>query len=222
MKRKILIALTVLAMLAGAAMTVYPLISNALYQNRQNELTAYYEELVYDVPEAERSAQWDDCRAYNESLRDGGVQLTDPFDPDRLTADAHPYVDLLNLSGDGSMGSLEIPAIGCSLMIYHGTDEAVLQKGVGHLQGSSLPVGGEGSHAVLSAHTGLPGKALFTNLDRLETGDVFYLHILGQTLAYQVDQIRVVLPQETDSLLIDAKQDYVTLVTCTQIGRAHV
>lgn len=218
MKKKILIALAVLVMLTGAAMAVYPLIVNGLYQKQQEELADYYDSVVYELPEEQSNAQWQDCWDYNESLLEGGVRLTDPFDAERLNTDTHPYVDLLDLTGDGTMGSIEIPAIRCNLMIYHGTDEDVLQKGVGHLQGSSLPVGGTGSHAVLSAHTGLPGKELFTNLDQLETGDVFYLHILGETLAYQVDQIRVVLPEETEDLRIDAQQDYVTLVTCTPYG----
>lgn len=116
------------------------------------------------------------------------------------------------------MGSIEIPSIDVNLVIYHGTEEEVLQKGVGHLQGTSLPVGGTGTHSVLSAHTGLPNKKLFTDLDQLEPGDVFYLHILGETLAYKVDQILTVLPHETDALMIDSTQDYVTLVTCTPYG----
>jgi len=218
MKRKLMIALTVLVMILGASMALYPFISNLLYQRQQDELAEFYNGLAYAMPEQTRSAEWESCAAYNAVLLDGGVRLTDPFDTDRLNQNAHPYLDLLNLNGDGGMGTLEIPSIQCNLTVYHGTDETILQKGVGHLQGSSLPVGGTGTHCVLSAHTGLPGKELFTNLDQLEAGDVFYLHVLGETLAYQVDQVHVVLPEETRDLMIDSEQDYVTLVTCTPYG----
>lgn len=116
------------------------------------------------------------------------------------------------------MGSIDIPSIGVDLVIYHGTEEETLQKGVGHLQGSSLPTGGIGTHCILSAHTGLSDKKLFTDLDQLEEGDQFYIHILGEIHAYQVDQIKVVLPDETEDLQINAQEDYVTLVTCTPYG----
>ena len=205
-------------MIAGIGILLYPAVSNLMYEQRQKELAEYYESIVTEMPEEEKDSQWEECRIYNDDLRAGGVLLTDPFDEAQLDPSAHPYVDLLNAAGDGAMGSLEIPAIGVDLVIYHGTEEEVLQKGVGHLQGSSLPVGGTGTHAVLSAHTGLSDKKLFTDLDQLEKGDTFYIHVLGDILAYQVDQIKVVLPSDTEDLQINAEEDYVTLITCTPYG----
>lgn len=218
MKRKVFTVLAVLIMTAGIGILLYPVVSNLLYEQRQKELTEYYDNIVTELPEEEKDSQWEECRLYNDDLRSGGVLLTDPFDGAQLDPAAHPYVDLLNAAGDGAMGSLEIPAIGVDLVIYHGTEEEILQKGVGHLQGSSLPVGGTGTHAVLSAHTGLSDKKLFTDLDQLEEGDTFYIHVLGEVLAYQVDQIKVVLPSETEDLQINAEEDYVTLITCTPYG----
>lgn len=218
MKRKIFTAIAVLVMLAGIAVMLYPLVSNLLYERQQEELTEFYADKAEEIPEEEKNEQLEECRIYNDNLRSGGVLLTDPFEGAQLDPSAHPYVDLLNITGDGAMGSLEIPAIGVNLVIYHGTDEEVLQKGVGHLQGSSLPIGGIGTHSVLSAHTGLSSKKLFTDLDQLEEGDVFYIHVLNEDLAYQVDQIKVVLPSDTEDLQINAEEDYVTLITCTPYG----
>lgn len=218
MKRKIFTAIAVLVMMVGIAVMLYPLVSNLLYERQQEELTEFYADKAEEVPEEEKNEQLEECRIYNGNLRSGGVLLTDPFEGAQLDPAAHPYVDLLNITGDGAMGSLEIPAIGVDLVIYHGTDEEVLQKGVGHLQGSSLPIGGTGTHSVLSAHTGLSSKKLFTDLDQLEEGDVFYIHVLNEDLAYQVDQIKVVLPSDTEDLQINAEEDYVTLITCTPYG----
>ncbi len=218
MKRKIFTVLAILVILTGLVLLFYPMISNMLYQRKQQDMIEYYDNLVYERPKEELDSMWEDCRIYNEGLLDHTIKLTDPFDEERLLLDEHPYIDLLNINGDGAMGSIEIPAINCNLVIYHNTDETVLEKGIGHLQGTSLPVGGIGTHAVLSGHTGNANKELFTNLDRLEAGDVFYLHILGETLAYQVDNICVVLPDETGALAIDRDKDYVTLVTCTPYG----
>lgn len=219
MKRRwVFNVIAVIIVLAGAAALFYPMISNHLYQQSQQELAEYYENLTEEMPQEQIDEMRIACDEYNESLRSQVVQLTDPFDENAYSLEEHPYVDLLNPDGDGAMGSLEIPAIGCRLVIYHGTGSDVLAKGIGHLQGTSLPVGGIGTHAVLSGHTGTSDKKLFTDLDRLKTGDVFYIHVLGDTLAYQVDQILVVLPNETDSLVIDREQDYVTLVTCTPYG----
>ncbi len=218
MKKRIINLLTILIVLIGAVVLLYPMVSNMLYQRSQKERAEYYDNMVQELPEEETDSMWELCWEYNESLLDLKVQITDPFDEQEYDLAEHPYVDLLNAAGDGVMGYIEIPAINCLLPIYHGADAESLSKGVGHLQGTSLPVGGTGSHAVLSAHTGTPNRELFTNLDQLETGDVFYLHILDEILAYQVDQILVVLPDETDSLVIDRDEDYVTLVTCTPYG----
>lgn len=219
MWRKCLTLASVLVFLVGIGVLAYPVVSNLYYESQQKELTAYYDSLVQDIlPQEEVPAGLEKCRDYNEGLLKGGVLLTDPFDESQLDPTAMPYAGLLNVDGDGAMGYITIPSIQVNLVIYHGTTEEVLQKGVGHLQGTSLPVGGTGTHCVLSAHSGLSSKKLFTDLEQVVEGDVFYLHVLGQTLAYQVDQIQVVLPSETDSLRIDANHDYVTLVTCTPYG----
>ena len=218
MKTKLITIIAVLVVIAGAGILVYPIISNMMFQNSQQELIDFYDSQINEIPEKKKDSMLEECRNYNSSLLDSKVQLTDPFDTDALQIEEHPYVDLLNQNGDGAMGSIEIPGINCKLVIYHGTDESVLAKGVGHLQGTSLPIGGKGTHSVLSGHTGTADKELFTNLDQLDTGDVFYIHVWGETLAYQVDNKEVVLPDETDSLYIDRERDLVTLITCTPYG----
>ena len=219
MKQKILTILAILVFLAGISLLAYPAVSNLLYEKEQEELMEHYDSIVGENLTAdEQEAELQECREYNRGLLQGGVLLTDPFDMSQLDPSAMPYAGLLNVDQEGGMAYLRIPAIDVELMIYHGTEEEVLQKGVGHLQGSSLPVGGTGTHCVLSAHTGLNDKKLFTDLDQLENGDIFYIHVLGEILAYQVDQIRVVLPEETEDLKINAREDYVTLVTCTPYG----
>ena len=218
MKTKLITIIAVLVVIAGAGILVYPIISNMMFQNSQQELIDFYDSQINEIPEKKKDSMLEECRNYNSGLLDSKVQLTDPFDTDALQIEEHPYVDLLNQNGDGAMGSIEIPGINCKLVIYHGTDESVLAKGVGHLQGTSLPIGGKGTHSVLSGHTGTADRELFTNLDQLDTGDVFYIHVWGETLAYQVDNKEVVLPDETDSLYIDRERDLVTLITCTPYG----
>lgn len=219
MKQKILTILAIMVFLAGISLLAYPAVSNLLYEKEQEELMEHYDSIVGEKMTADEQAEeLQECRDYNRGLLQGGVLLTDPFDMSQLDPSAMPYAGLLNVDQEGGMAYLRIPAIDVELMIYHGTEEEVLQKGVGHLQGSSLPVGGTGTHCVLSAHTGLNDKKLFTDLDQLENGDIFYIHVLGEILAYQVDQIRVVLPEETEDLKINAREDYVTLVTCTPYG----
>lgn len=160
-----------------------------------------------------------DAQAYNRSLLDSEAYLTDPFDPEAvLDPTVEPYASLLNVQGDGVMGYVEIPSISVKLPIYHGTTQDVLDKGVGHLQNTSLPVGGESTHAVLTGHTGLAGKRLFTDLSLMKEGDVFFIHVLGDTLAYQVDEIHIVEPDETDYLVIEKGKDRVTLLTCYPYG----
>ena len=211
--------MAILVFLAGISLLAYPAVSNLLYEKEQEELLEHYDSIVGENLTAdEQAAELQECREYNRGLLQGGVLLTDPFDMSQLDPSAMPYAGLLNVDQEGGMAYLRIPAIDVELMIYHGTEEEVLQKGVGHLQGSSLPVGGTGTHCVLSAHTGLNDKKLFTDLDQLENGDIFYIHVLGEILAYQVDQIQVVLPEETEDLKINAQEDYVTLVTCTPYG----
>lgn len=219
MKQKLITILIILVFLGGVGLLAYPAVSNLYYEKQQESLTDYYDSKVMEeIPDEDRTAEFQECWNYNQGLLKGGVLLTDPFDESQLDPTSMPYAGLLNVDGEGGMGYIRIPAINVKLMIYHGTTEDVLQKGVGHLQGSSLPVGGTGSHCVLSAHTGLNNKKLFTDLDQLKEGDQFYIHVLGEVLAYQVDQIKVVLPDETDDLKINAEKDYVTLITCTPYG----
>lgn len=218
MKNKIITIAAVLIVLTGAVILMYPIVSNMLFQNSQQELIDYYDNQIKELTVEEKASMLKDCEEYNRGLLDSKVQLTDPFDTDALQLEEHPYVDLLNQNGDGAMGSIEIPAIHCKLVVYHNTNEEALAKGIGHLQGTSLPVGGKGTHCVLSGHTGTADKELFTNLDQLKNGDIFYLHVWGEVFAYQVDQKQIVLPTETDSLYIDRDADRVTLITCTPYG----
>lgn len=196
----------------------FPIFSNIMFERRQEFLSNYYKEQASKFSVEEIDSRIQECIEYNHALLERGVFLTDPFNNEQKSSDKIVYENLLNLYGDGGMGSIEIPGITNNLIIYHGVEEDVLQKGVGHLSGSSLPVGGEGTHCLLSAHSGLSSKKLFTDLDCVKEGDIFYLHILGETLAYKVDQIRTILPYETDSLKIEKDKDYVTLITCTPYG----
>ena len=219
MKKRLITAIAILTVLAGLGILAYPVVSNILFRNSQLELIEFYEKQVRELRPEQKSKMLDDCREYNEGLLTSRIRLTDPFDPDSFQVeDEHPYIDLLNQNGDGAMGSIDIPAINCRLIIYHSTDDESLAKGVGHLQGTSLPVGGKGSHCVLSAHTGTADKELFTNLDQLRENDVFYIRVWGDILAYKVDDRKVILPTQTDDLHIDKEHDYVTLVTCTPYG----
>lgn len=199
-------------------MICYPIFSNYTYERDQEKLAERYDNVVRQQDTETITRHFEECDNYNFDLLDGGAVLTDPFDETQLDPDTMPYAGLLNILGDGVMGTLEYPGVTDRLAIYHGTRPSELQKGIGHLQGTSLPVGGTGTHCVLSAHSGLSEKKLFTNLDKAEIGDVFYLYILDRTLAYRVDSVKVVLPSETKDLMIHAEHDYVTLITCTPYG----
>ena len=215
MKKKgnhLITLLLVLIFLLGLSLLLYPSVSdywNSFHQTRA--ITSYAQE-VANLDQARYDRLWEDAKAYNQSLlgRDNAYLLSD--------AQKEEYNRLLNVSGLGVMGYIEIPGIGCSLPIYHGTEESVLQIAVGHLEWTSLPVGGESTHCVLSGHRGLPSAKLFTNLDKLVVGDLFMLRILDEVLTYEVDQILIVEPQETDALKIEEGKDYCTLVTCTPYG----
>lgn len=215
MKKKgnhLITLLLVLIFLLGLSLLLYPSVSdywNSFHQTRA--ITSYAQE-VANLDQARYDRLWENARAYNQSLlgRDNAYLLSD--------AQKEEYDRLLNVSGLGVMGYIEIPGIGCSLPIYHGTEESVLQIAVGHLEWTSLPVGGESTHCVLSGHRGLPSAKLFTNLDKLVVGDLFMLRILDEVLTYEVDQILIVEPQETDALKIEEGKDYCTLVTCTPYG----
>ena len=195
----------------------YPFISNYVYEQRQQDVITEYESQQNGKKNTEKELEA--AREYNNSLAAANVTVTDPFDPEALSGfNGKEYETLLDANGEGMMGYLEIPVIGVRLGIYHGTGEKVLKNGVGHLKNTSLPIGGEGTHAVLSAHTGLPEKKLFTDLELMKKGDVFYIHVSGETLAYETDRIKVVEPQDTGELRIQEGKDYVTLVTCTPYG----
>lgn len=200
------------ALLVGIGMMLYPSVSDWWNSMHQSRAIATYQQAVSDNSADANQRMWDEAVAYNQSLpRDGGrFTLTDE--------ERARYERTLDVTGTGIMGYVEIPKISVSLPIYHGTDDTVLQIAVGHIPGSSLPVGGEGTHCVVSGHRGLPSARLFTDIDQLREGDVFMLHVLGKTLTYQVDQIRVVLPDELDDLAIDDGLDLCTLVTCTPYG----
>ena len=202
-----------LLFLIGLSILLYPMVSDAWNRYRDSMLISDYSSSVSSDENAEKiDSMWKAAQEYNEQIKQESVP--DAFSVRDGQTDS-TYESLLNLNGDGMMGYVEIPMIGQSIPIYHYTTDESLEKGAGHLFGSSLPVGGESTHAILSAHRGLPSAKLFTDLNLVEKGDVFYLHILDKTLAYEVDQIQTVLPEETDSLAITEGKDYVTLVTCT-------
>lgn len=202
----------VLILLAGLSLLLYPAVSNYWNSLHQTRAIATYAQEVAHLDANLYDQMWKDARAYNQSLltRSNTYLLSDEQKAE--------YDALLNVSGLGIMGYIEIPQIDVSLPIYHGAGESVLQVAVGHLDWSSLPVGGDSSHCVLSAHRGLPSAKLFTNLDKLQTGDTFMLRVLDEVLTYEVDQILIVEPQETDDLRIVEGRDDCTLVTCTPYG----
>lgn len=202
----------VLVFLAGLSLLLYPSIANYWNSFHATRAIASYAETVASMSEDEYECAWTDARAYNEALTSQPATF-------RLSEKQQKrYESMLNISGTGVMGYIEIPSIHVNLPIYHGTDEAVLQVAAGHVEWSSLPTGGSGTHCVLSGHRGLPSAKLFTNLDELHEGDTFTLHILNEILTYEVDQIHIVLPEETKDLTIQEGQDYCTLVTCTPYG----
>ena len=205
-------ALLVLILLVGLSLLLYPSVSDYWNSFHQTRAIASYVEQVANLDNDTYDQLWEDARAYNRSLllRDNAFLLSEEQKAD--------YVRLLDVSGLGIMGYIEIPAIDVSLPIYHGTEESVLQIAVGHLDWTSLPVGGMSTHCVLSGHRGLPSAKLFTNLDKLAEGDVFMLRVLDEVLTYKVDQVLIVEPHETDALHIVEGEDYCTLVTCTPYG----
>ncbi len=211
-KRVFLSVILDLVFIAGICLLLYPSFSNWWNEQHMSRAVASYQETVSSMSEEDYSSYLAAAEKYNESL----LSAQDRWDAnDSVNAS---YDSLLVLPGTDIMGYLSIPSIDVQLPIYHGTDAAVLQVGVGHLEGSSLPIGGKGTHAVLSGHTGLSSARLLTDLDKLTEGDTFTITVLNETLTYEVDQILVVLPEEMDSLAIDPDEDYVTLVTCTPYG----
>ncbi len=215
---RVRVIVAILALLVGAAFIAYPFVSDAVNQAREREVVETTIQSVYNTDEATLEAARQRAYEYNENLLDGRAVVTDPFDPDAERPNDEDYNEALNLSGDGVMCTINIPKVRLELPVYHTTDESVLSHGVGHLQGTSLPIGGESSHCVLSGHTGLPTMKIFDNLDQLEVGDYFIISVLGEDHAYEVTSVEVVLPEETDSLVIERGRDLCTLVTCTPYG----
>ena len=212
MKQRISTILLILVFLVGLSLLLYPTISNYWNSRHQSKAIAGYVEEVYNLKEEQCAVLWESALKYNQSLAKIGNQWS-------IGAEQKAkYVKELDISGNGIMGYIEIPDISCSLPIYHGTRDAVLQIAIGHLEGTSLPVGGTNSHCVLSGHRGLPSAELFTHIDKLAPGDIFMLNILDQTLTYEVYEILTVLPNEVDALAIEKDKDLCTLVTCTPYG----
>ncbi|MCF2553959.1 class C sortase [Faecalicatena contorta] len=220
MKKKTSTILVVIVFLAGLSLLLYPFVANQWNSYRQSRLISSYESTVAEMEEAgeiDYEKEWQKANAYNAALLPS--ILPDSFAvADASEEEDDEYMSCLNLTGDGMMGIVEIPKIDVKIPIYHTTEDEVLQKAAGHLEGSSLPVGGESTHSVISAHRGLPSATLFTDLDKLEEGDHFLLHILDDTLCYEVDQILVVEPKQTESLAVEEGEDLVTLLTCTPYG----
>lgn len=201
---------------AGVGIFIYPALSNYLAQRDQKEIIEEYAHAVEQIDEDGMARQWEMAEEYNETLL--GDPVHDPFIPGTGYALPDNYENVLNINKDGVMGYLKIPKIKVDLPIYHGTSEEVLEKGAGHVDVTALPIGGVNRHPVISAHRGLPSAELFTRLDELEEGDYFFLHVLDETLAYKVDQVRVIEPEELEQLQTYHDKDYVTLLTCTPYG----
>ena len=211
MKKNLSTFLLILVFLVGLSVMLYPTVSDAVNRAHQTRAVVDYEHSVQGMEEKDYTAWFQKAEEYNALLASDPEAL---YRPETLP----DYASTLDVTGTGIMGYLSIPRLNVSLPIYHGTGESVLQIAVGHLEGSSFPIGGQSTHAVLSAHRGLPSARLFTDLDQMEEGDTFILNILGHKLAYEVDQIKVVLPEEMSDLEIQEGKDLCTLVTCTPYG----
>lgn len=207
--------LIVVVLISAIAMLLYPTISDQYSQYVNNRRILSYNREIEVVDPVDNAEMMAAAHAYNDAIRN--TEIRDAFNEAAAETSAE-YRALLNPNGDGVMGVIEIPKIGIRLPIYHGTDDAGLARGAGHMEGTSLPVGGENTHCGIAGHRGLPSAKLFTDLDRMERGDVIYLNVLGELLVYQVDLISVVLPYELDYMSVIEGGDYLTLVTCTPYG----
>lgn len=212
MNKRLSTVILILVFLTGLSLLLYPTVSDYWNSFHQSRAIASYDSEVAALDNTDYETLWTAAQDYNRRL----ARQENPLA--QSEEDLAEYEDLLNLDGTGAMGYIEIPELKVSLPIYHGVDEGVLQVAVGHIPGTSLPTGGEGTHCVLSGHRGLPSAKLFTNLDQLCEGDTFLLRVLDETLTYEVDQILIVEPHEVEPLAIDPGQDYCTLVTCTPYG----
>ncbi len=212
MKKHLATIALVLILLAGLSLLLYPTFSNWWNSFHSSKAISDYSEQVAQLDQEQYAELWESAITYNQDLQKKGnvFQVTDE--------QRSVYSQLLNVGGNGVMGYIEIPSIDVSLPLYHGTSESILQVAVGHLEWSSLPTGGEGTHCVVSGHRGLPSARLFTDLDDLRTGDQFMIRVLDELMTYEVDQILIVDPDDVDDLLIEEGKDLVTLVTCTPYG----
>lgn len=222
MKRKISGILFGLMFLLGFAILIYPTVSNQWNTYRQNQLISSYEELIGKMAEEDFTKEWEKANAFNDTIIHNNI-FGDVFGENGDDIKNTEYWQILNVGNDGVIGYVSIPKINVKLSIYHGTADDVLQTGIGHLNGTKLPIGGESTHSVLAAHRGLPSARLFTDIDQLERGDMFYIHVLDETLAYQVDQILDMVDKDDNETLqkalqIEEGQDHVTLFTCTPYG----
>lgn len=215
MKKKIVTICAAVLFLTALGLTLYPLISNYVNQKYASEIQTAYQELIQQTDDSILQEAKQRAIAYNLAITPG---TADAYSEEALLSAAENYDSQLDIAGNGIMGYVEIPKIQVNLPIYHGTDAEVLDRGVGHLLGSSLPVGGKNTHTILSGHSGMASQKMFTDLEQLAQGDVFYLNVLNEMLAYQVTEINTVLPYETDLLGIVPGEDLCTLVTCTPYG----
>lgn len=222
MKKKISAILFGLLFLVGFGILVYPTVSNQWNTYRQSQLISNYQSVVKEMSKEDFTKEWEKAEAFNATITQNNL-YSDVFGENETDLQDTPYWQVLNEAGDGIMGYLSIPKINIKLAIYHGTADDVLQTGVGHLNGTKLPIGGESTHCVVAAHRGLPSAKLFTDIDQLRNGDKFYIHVLDQVLAYQVDQILPMVDKDDhetleNALKIEEGKDQVTLFTCTPYG----
>ena len=215
MRQKII---PILIVLFGFALLSYPFISNFIFERSAGSTIKSYEKQAKTYDQKQKDKALKEAKEYNQDLIRLAVQLTDPFKAKKSSGETMAYNNILNLDQSGVMGYLEIPCISVNLPIYHGTSGTVLEHGIGHLAASSFPIGGKDTHAVLTGHTGLSSAKIFTDLTEMKKGDFFFIHVLDKKLAYRVDQITVVEPQDTKELQIMEGKDLVTLVTCTPYG----
>lgn len=214
MKRKTtILTASILVFLTALGITLYPIFSNYVNQKYASKIYTEYEEMIQNVDDTSLKDARRLAEQYNNALAPVSA-----YEQESLSEASQNYDTLLNMGGNGIMGYVEIPSIQVNLPIYHGTDSETLERGIGHLLGSSLPVGGASTHSVLSGHSGLAGQKMFTDLLQVKEGDVFYLHVLGETLAYQVVSLNTVLPYDTSLLGITPDADLCTLITCTPLA----
>ena len=222
MKRKLSTILFGLMFLVGFGILIYPTVSDQWNTYRQNRLISSYETVVEDLTEEDFTAEWEKARQFNDTIKQNDL-YSDVFGEDDGELENTDYWKILNIAKDGVMGYLSIPKINIKIAIYHGTGDEVLQTGIGHMNGTKLPIGGESTHSVLAAHRGLPSARLFTDIDQLRKGDMFYIHVLDETLAYQVNEIWDMVDKDDmdtlgEAMKIDEGEDEVTLFTCTPYG----